>query len=329
MLFLDKAKIFVASGSGGRGCVSFRREKNIEFGGPNGGDGGRGGDIIFKASKDLSTLLDFRFLQHHKAESGFPGSGRDQTGRSGQTLVIKVPVGTEIWDESDTLMADLVQDGQEVLLLSGGQGGRGNAFFKSSTNRAPKMASPGEPGQELWIHLRLKLLADIGIVGYPNAGKSTLLSVITHAHPKIGNYPFTTLHPELGVLRGHDRDYVLADLPGLIEGAHTGKGLGHEFLGHAERCGALLHMIDGTVPSIEEAYKTIRQEMLLYHPSFAEKKEIIVVNKIDLLDEQQQESHVISLKKIVACPIFLISAFTHKGLKELVSFLDGFLGGGL
>lgn len=323
MQFLDRAKIFLSSGSGGNGCVSFRRERNIEFGGPDGGNGGRGGHIYLRASKDLTTLIDFRYHQHFKAPRGQHGSGRDQAGKAGEDLIIPVPVGTEIWDATNhILLADLTMDQQQILLLKGGNGGHGNSFFKSATNRAPKFASPGQPGKEMWVNLRLKLLADIGIVGLPNAGKSTLLAALTRAHPKIGAYPFTTLSPQLGVLRVGDKDYVLADLPGLIEDAHQGKGLGLRFLSHAERCRALLHLIDITSEDVCHDYAIIRSELLAYHASFAEKQEIIVLNKMELLPPEEVMQKKQQLEALTNHPVFLISAAANQGLKPLTYYID-------
>ena len=271
MKFLDQAKIYLEAGDGGNGCMSFRREKYIEFGGPNGGDGGNGGNIIFKAVRNLNTLIDFRYQQHFRAEKGRPGEGSERTGRSGKDLIIKVPVGTEILaEDKKTVIADMVIDGEEVLVAKGGRGGWGNVHFKSSTNQAPERADPGKPGEQMAVWLRLKLIADIGLVGFPNAGKSTLLSVLTAARPKIANYPFTTLHPNLGVFYVFDKEYVIADLPGLIEGASEGVGLGDRFLGHAERCKVILHLIDGTQEDVVGAYKAIEKELLA--PNFLAKR---------------------------------------------------------
>ena len=261
MKFLDEAKIYLQSGKGGPGCVSFRREKYIEFGGPDGGNGGKGGDIYFEAVKTLNTLIDFRYQQHFKAESGKHGQGRNKTGAGGEDLIIKVPVGTEILDdEKDTVLADLVEPEQRILFLKGGDGGFGNAHYKSATNQAPRKSTPGWPEQEAAVWLRLKLIADVGLVGLPNAGKSTFLAACSNAKPKIADYPFTTLHPNLGVVKAGQKDFVMADIPGLIEGAHEGQGLGDRFLGHIERTSVLLHIIDITEDDIAEAYRTIRNE---------------------------------------------------------------------
>ena len=285
MKFLDQAKIFVKSGDGGAGCVGFRREKFIEFGGPDGGDGGRGGDVIVVAKDNLNTLIDFRYKQHFKAQRGGHGMGQDRFGAKGSDVVIDVPIGTQILEEdNETLVADLTKPGQTIVLAKGGDGGFGNAHYKSSTNRAPRRADPGWPGEERWLWLRLKLIADIGLVGLPNAGKSTFLASTSQARPKIADYPFTTLKPQLGVVRVDQSEFVIADLPGLIEGAHEGKGLGTRFLGHLERCGAVLHLIDGTQDDVADAYKAIRTELEAYGHGLDEKPEIIGLNKIDALD---------------------------------------------
>ena len=299
MKFLDQAKIYLEAGDGGNGCMSFRREKYIEFGGPNGGDGGNGGNIIFKAVRNLNTLIDFRYQQHFRAEKGRPGEGSERTGRSGKDLIIKVPVGTEILaEDKKTVIADMIIDGEEVLVAKGGRGGWGNVHFKSSTNQAPERADPGKPGEQMAVWLRLKLIADIGLVGFPNAGKSTLLSVLTAARPKIANYPFTTLHPNLGVFYVFDKEYVIADLPGLIEGASEGVGLGDRFLGHAERCKIILHLIDGTQEDVVGAYKSIEKELKNYGEILEKKPEIIVLNKIDSISEDEVKEKVKALKKV-------------------------------
>jgi GTP-binding protein len=291
MKFLDQAKIYVRSGDGGAGSMSFRREKFIEFGGPDGGDGGKGGDVIVQSVAGLNTLIDFRYQQHFKAQKGRGGAGRDRSGAKGEDLIIKVPVGTQILDETnETVLFDLDAPGQRVLLAEGGKGGHGNAWFKSSTNRAPRRADPGEPGQEAWFWLRLKLIADAGLVGLPNAGKSTFLAATTRAKPKIADYPFTTLTPQLGVLEVDGEEFVLADIPGLIEGAHEGHGLGDRFLGHIERCGVLLHLVDGTQDDVVGAYKVIRGELQEYGHGLAEKAQIVVLNKCDALDAETIEA---------------------------------------
>src|SRR5947207_11852901 len=286
MKFLDQCKIYLKSGDGGAGAMSFRREKFIEFGGPDGGDGGKGGDVVVVAADNLNTLIDFRYQQHFRAQNGRGGAGANRTGASGRDLVLLVPVGTQIFaDDRESLLADLIRPGQRVVLLRGGDGGFGNSHYKSSTNQAPRRANPGWPGQELWVWLRLKLIADAGLVGLPNAGKSTLLARLSHARPKIAGYPFTTLHPQLGVVRlGDDAEFVLADLPGLIEGASEGAGLGTRFLGHVERCAVILHLIDGTEEDIVGAYRTIRRELADYGHGLADKPEIIGLNKIDAVD---------------------------------------------
>src|ERR1700691_1747505 len=284
MKFLDEAKVYIRSGDGGNGCVAFRREKFIEFGGPNGGDGGKGGDVIARAVDGLNTLIDYRYQQHFIAKNGRAGMGKDRHGANGDDAVLKVPVGTQIYEEDgETLLADLTEAGQNAVLLRGGNGGFGNAHFKSSTNRAPRHANPGQIGTELPLRLRLKLIADAGIVGLPNAGKSTFLAAVSAARPKIADYPFTTLNPQLGVVAVHGREFVLADIPGLIEGAHEGVGLGDRFLGHVERCRVLLHLVDGTGENAGEAYKTVRAELSAYGEGLAEKPEIVVLTKSDAL----------------------------------------------
>src|SRR5687767_4868683 len=288
MHFLDQAKIFIRSGAGGPGAVSFRREKFIEYGGPDGGEGGKGGDIIFEAVPGLNTLIDFRYTQHFRAPRGKGGAGSNMTGAGGKDLVIKVPVGTQILadDEDRSLLADLTEVGQRIVFLKGGDGGRGNASYKSSTNRAPRQHGTGWPGEEMWVWLRLKLLADVGLVGLPNAGKSTFLNAVTNAHAKVGAYPFTTLHPKLGVVRHREREFVVADIPGLIEGAADGAGIGDRFLGHIERCRVLLHLVDSEVKDVAETYRTVRTELEAYGAGLADKPEVIALNKSDTLDEE-------------------------------------------
>jgi GTP-binding protein len=288
MKFLDEAKVYIRSGDGGNGCVSFRREKFIEFGGPNGGDGGKGGDVIAEAVEGLNTLIDYRYQQHFKAGKGGGGMGKDRHGANGANAVLKVPAGTQIYEEDgETLLADLTHAGQRIVLARGGNGGFGNAHFKTSTNRAPRHANPGQAGQELTIRLRLKLIADAGIVGLPNAGKSTLLAAVSAAKPKIADYPFTTLHPQLGVVEIDGREFVLADIPGLIEGAHQGSGLGDRFLGHVERCRVLLHLVDGTTEDAGAAYNTVRAEIEAYGHGLADKPEVVALNKSDALTPEQ------------------------------------------
>ncbi len=284
MKFLDQCKVYLKSGDGGRGALSFRREKFIEFGGPDGGDGGRGGDIVIVAVDNLNTLIDYRYRQHFRAQNGRGGAGRERTGAKGEDLILRVPAGTQILDEANAqILADLTRAGQRIVFLKGGDGGFGNAHYKSSTNRAPRRADPGWPGREAWAWLRLKLIADAGLVGLPNAGKSTLLAAVSHARPKIADYPFTTLKPQLGVARVHDEEFVLADLPGLIEGASEGVGIGTRFLGHVERCAVILHLVDGALDDVAGAYRTIRAELAAYGHGLAEKPEIVGLNKVDAL----------------------------------------------
>ena len=322
MKFLDIAKVQIASGAGGNGCVSFRREKFIEFGGPNGGDGGRGGDVRAEAVENLNTLIDFRYRQHFTAKSGQHGMGREMTGANGADAVLHVPVGTTIYEEDgETLISDLEQPGQSALLLEGGRGGFGNAHFKSSTNRAPRRANPGQPAQQKIIILRLKLIADAGLIGLPNAGKSTFLSRVSQARPKIADYPFTTLAPQLGVVRAGDTDFVLADLPGLIEGAHEGVGLGDRFLGHAERCGVLLHLVDGTQSEIARAYRTIRKEVLAYGHGLNEKTEIVALNKIDAIDASLAARRKNALEKVSNKRVFMISGVSGEGVPQVLHAL--------
>lgn len=284
MQFLDQCKIYLKSGDGGRGAASFRREKYIEFGGPDGGNGGKGGDIVFVAAENLNTLIDYRYRQHFRAPDGKPGARRERSGAGGEDLELRVPVGTQILaDGKQHLLADLTRPGQRLVLLKGGDGGFGNAHYKSSTNRAPRRADPGWPGREAWVWLRLKLIADVGLVGLPNAGKSTFLARATHARPKIADYPFTTLKPQLGVVRVRDEEFVVADLPGLIEGASAGAGIGTRFLGHVERCAVILHLVDGTLEDVAAAYRVIRKELALYGYGLADKHEVIGLNKIDAI----------------------------------------------
>ena len=319
MKFLDEAKIFVKAGDGGNGACSFRHEKYMEFGGPDGGDGGKGGNIVFLAVSNLNTLIDFRYQQHFKAPRGTNGMGRCKTGPSGEDLIIKVPVGTEIVaEDKQTILADLMQDGQTYIAARGGQGGRGNDSFKSSTNQAPERADPGDPGEELWVWLRLKLIADIGLVGLPNAGKSTLLTALTRARPKIADYPFTTLHPNLGVATIDGREILLADIPGLIEGASQGAGLGTHFLKHVERCSVLIHLIDATAEDVVASYRVIRQELSGYGHTLADKKEIIALNKIDALPPEEIQKKQQSLEQATSSSVYLISGVAHTGLTELL-----------
>lgn len=322
MKFLDQAKVFVKSGDGGAGAVSFRREKFIEFGGPDGGDGGRGGDVIIRCIANLNTLIDYRYQQHFKAERGHHGMGRNRSGKAGKPVILKVPVGTQIFaDDQETLLADFTEPGQEMIIAKGGDGGMGNEHFKSSTNQAPRKATPGWPGEERWLWLRLKLIADVGLVGLPNAGKSTFISVVSRAKPKIADYPFTTLHPQLGVVGYHDREFVIADLPGLIQDAHLGAGLGHRFLGHVERCGALLHLIDGTQEDVVEAYTTIRGELEAYNPTVAVKPEVIALNKIDALAPEEIQEKVHALEEESGKKVFPMSGVSKSGIYDVIDAL--------
>jgi GTP-binding protein len=322
MKFLDQAKIYLCSGAGGNGCVGFRREKFIEFGGPDGGDGGDGGDVVFEAARNLNTLIDFRYRQHFKAERGQDGAGKNCAGRNGADLVIKVPVGTEILSEDrKTVLADLNRDGQRIVLLKGGNGGFGNAHFKGPANQAPDYAKPGQPGQEMWVWLRLKLIADVGLIGLPNAGKSTFLSVVTRARPKIGDYPFTTLHPNLGVANAGGFEFIIADIPGLIEGAHEGAGLGDRFLGHVERCAVLLHLVDGTQDDVAEAYRIVRHELKAYGAGLARKKEIVALNKCDALDAKTRAKKRAALKKASRKTVHELSGVSGEGREEMIKTL--------
>ncbi len=327
MKFLDEAKVYVASGAGGNGCVSFRREKFIEFGGPNGGDGGKGGDVIVETVSGLNTLIDYRYQQHFKAERGGNGMGKDRHGANGKDVVLKVPIGTQIYEEDgETLITDLTKTGQQVTILTGGNGGFGNTHFKSATNRAPRHANPGQPGEERTIRLRLKLIADAGLVGLPNAGKSTFLAAVSAAKPKIADYPFTTLHPQLGVVRIDEREFVLADLPGLIGGAHEGTGLGDRFLGHTERCNVLLHLVDGTAEDPGEAYRIVRGELEAYGAGLAGKPEIVALSKADAMTPQQIKSQSAKLKKAAKKAPLVLSAHSCQGVPEslraLVKVID-------
>jgi len=319
MKFLDQAKVYIKAGDGGNGCVGFRREKFVEFGGPDGGDGGRGGSVIFEAAHNLNTLIDFRYQQHFKAERGTDGAGQNRTGRNGEDAVIKVPVGTEILsDDKEDVLADLREDGQRVFLLKGGNGGFGNTHFKGPSNQAPDHANPGLIAPEMWVWLRLKLIADVGLIGLPNAGKSTFLAAVTRARPKIAGYPFTTLHPNLGVAYVNDMEFVIADIPGLIEGAHEGAGLGDRFLGHVERCSALLHLIDSTQDDVAAAYKTIRKELKAYGGDLADKEEIVALNKCDALDEMTREEKRQELGAACGKKIHMHSGVSGEGRSEVL-----------
>ena len=326
MKFLDQAKIFVKSGDGGRGCVSFRREKYIEFGGPNGGDGGKGGSVIFEAVENLNTLIDFRYQQHFKAQRGQHGMGSEMNGAKGQDMIIKVPVGTEIVaEDGETVLADMITPGQRFLIAKGGDGGRGNTKFKTSTNQAPRYAEPGWPGEEMWVWLRLKIIADVGLIGLPNAGKSTFLTSVTRARPKIADYPFTTMHPHLGVAWIDTREIVIADIPGLIEGAHEGVGLGDRFLKHVERCAAFLHLIDATAEDVITPYVTIRRELELYKSDLVNKPEIVALNKCDSLTEDEIKQKTEQLRSVCNQKIYAISAIAKQGVTDCLRDVSQFV----
>jgi GTP-binding protein len=321
--FLDEAKVFVQSGDGGDGCVSFRREKHVRFGGPDGGDGGRGGNVIVEATADLNTLIDFRYRQHFKAARGHHGMGKNRTGGQGADTVMKLPVGTQIFaEDKQTLIADMTEPGQRVVLARGGDGGFGNTRFKSAVNQAPRRVEPGRPGEEMWLWLRLKLIADAGLVGLPNAGKSTFLAAVSRAKPKIADYPFTTLHPNLGVVTVNDSDFVLADIPGLIAGAHHGAGLGTRFLGHLERCRVLLHLVDGTAENVVGAYQTIRQELVAYGAGLETKPEVVALNKTDALTSKQVSKRHADLEKAAGREVILTSSVTGVGVDQALARLN-------
>jgi GTP-binding protein len=327
MKFLDEAKVYIQSGAGGNGCVAFRREKFIEFGGPSGGDGGKGGDVVIEAVNGLNTLIDYRYQQHFKAQRGGNGMGKDRHGANGKDVVLKVPVGTQVYEEDgETLLADFTKVGEHTTISEGGNGGFGNAHFKSSTNRAPRKANPGEPGEERIIRLRLKLIADAGLIGLPNAGKSTFLATVSAARPKIADYPFTTLHPQLGVVDSDNREFVLADLPGLIEGAHEGTGLGDRFLGHTERCRVLLHLVDGTGEDAGVDYKTVRAELIAYGQGLEDKPEIVALSKADAMTPEQIKSQAAKLKKAAKKAPLVLSSASGQGvadvLRALVKIID-------
>jgi len=328
MHFLDQAKIFVRSGAGGPGAVSFRREKFVEFGGPDGGDGGKGGDVVFEAVPGLNTLIDFRYTQHFRAPRGKGGAGSNRTGAGGDDLVVKVPVGTQILadDEERTLLADLTRAGERVTFLKGGMGGRGNASYKTSTNRAPRQHQTGEEGEEMWVWLRLKLLADVGLLGLPNAGKSTFLNSVSNAAAKVGDYPFTTLRPQLGVVRHKGREFVLADIPGLIEGAAEGAGIGDRFLGHVERTRLLLHLIDGAGEDPVDAWRIVRGELDSYGAGLDRKAEVIALTKADLLDDGKRSRLVKALAKESGAKVFPISAPLEEGMESLLDMMIERLG---
>lgn len=322
MKFLDQAKVYVKSGDGGNGCMSFRREKYVALGGPDGGNGGRGGDVVLECVNGLNTLIDYRYQQHFKAKRGNHGMGRDRTGAAGDDIILKLPQGTQVLDEDkETILADLTEVGQRVVLMRGGDPGRGNASFKSSTNRAPRRSDPGDPGEEMWLWLRLKLIADVGLVGLPNAGKSTFISAVSRARPKIGDYPFTTLHPNLGMVRREQGELVVADIPGLIEGANEGHGLGTRFLGHVERCGALLHLIDGTAEDVVENYKTVRAELDAYGDVLHDKTEIVALNKCDALQDDEIAEKKAALGNAVGAMVHTISGVAGTGVEQMINLL--------
>src|ERR1700680_3799663 len=322
MKFLDEAKVYIRSGDGGNGCVAFRREKYIEFGGPSGGNGGRGGDVVIEAVDGLNTLIDYRYQQHFKAQKGTNGMGKDCHGANGKPIVLNVPGGTQVFDEDrETLIHDFTTLGEKFTLSEGGNGGFGNAHFKSSTNRAPRNANPGQTGEERWIWLRLKLIADAGLIGFPNAGKSTFLAAVSAAKPKIADYPFTTLHPQLGVARTDGREFVLADIPGLIEGAHEGAGLGDRFLAHVERTGALLHLVDGTAEDVAGAWKTVRGELEAYGHGLARKPEIVALSKSDALTPALLKKQKAALKRAIKKEPLVLSAHSGEGVPQALRAL--------
>jgi len=323
MHFLDQAKIFVRSGAGGPGAVSFRREKYIEYGGPDGGAGGKGGDVVFEAVPGLNTLIDFRYTQHFRAPRGKGGAGSNRTGAGGDDLVIKVPVGTQILadDEERSLLADFTHEGQRIVLLKGGDGGRGNASYKTSTNRAPRQHQTGWPAEEMWVWLRLKLLADVGLVGLPNAGKSTFINAVTNAQAKVGAYAFTTLRPQLGVVNHKGREFVIADIPGLIEGAAEGAGVGDRFLGHIERCQVLLHLVDANDEDIAASYRVVRDELNAYGAGLADKPTVLALNKVDTLDSELTDALSAELSEASGCPVLPVSAAGGMGIEPVLDAL--------
>ena len=322
MQFLDQAKVYVRAGDGGNGALSFRREKFVEFGGPDGGNGGKGGDVIVECVANLNTLLDYRYKQHFKAKKGGQGMGKNRAGAGGADVVLKVPPGTQIFEEdNETVIADLTTPGERIVLVKGGNGGFGNSHFKSSTNQAPRRANPGQLGEELWIWLRLKLIADAGIVGLPNAGKSTFLAAVSAAKPKIADYPFTTLHPNLGVVRIDGFDFVLADIPGLIEGAHEGAGIGDRFLGHVERTAVLLHLVDATLDDVAEAYEIVRGEIEAYGAGLEDKPEIVALSKIDAVPKDELKKKLRALKKAAGSAPLAVSAASGEGVPEVLRAL--------
>ncbi|WP_162653201.1 GTPase ObgE [Lentilitoribacter sp. Alg239-R112] len=319
MKFLDQAKVYIKSGAGGAGCVSFHREKYVEFGGPDGGDGGNGGSVLIEAVNGLNTLIDYRYQQHYKAKTGVHGMGKNRTGARGEDVVLKVPAGTQVFEEdNETLICDLTEEGQQFRLAKGGNGGFGNAHFKSSTNQAPRNANPGQPAEEKTIWLRLKLIADCGLVGLPNAGKSTFLSSVTRARPKIAGYPFTTLHPNLGVATSDGYEFVLADIPGLIEGAHEGAGIGDRFLGHVERTGVLLHLVSAQEEDVAEAYKIVRHELEAYGKGIVDKLEIVALSQIDILDDETKADKLAALAEASGKEVREISAIVGTGMTDIL-----------
>lgn len=319
MKFLDQAKVFIKSGAGGAGCVSFHREKFVEFGGPDGGDGGNGGHVWIEAVNGLNTLIDYRFQQHHKAQTGVHGMGRNRTGAKGEDIILKVPAGTQVYEEdNETLICDITEEGQRFRLAKGGNGGFGNAHFKSATNQAPRNANPGQPSDEKTVWLRLKLIADAGLVGLPNAGKSTFLSNVSRARPKIGAYPFTTLHPNLGVATSDGYEFIIADIPGLIEGAHEGAGIGDRFLGHVERTRVMLHLVSAQEEDVAKAYKTVRKELEAYGKGIAEKPEIIALSQTDILDEETLNEKMQALEEAAGRKVEKISSIAGFGMKEML-----------
>ena len=322
MHFLDQAKIFIRSGAGGPGAVSFRREKFVEYGGPDGGDGGKGGDIVFEAVEGLNTLIDFRYTQHFRAPRGKGGAGRNRTGAGGDDLVVRVPVGTQILDDDkEHVLADFTEIGQRIVLFRGGDGGRGNASYKSSTNRAPRQHGTGWPGEEAWVWLRLKLLADAGLVGLPNAGKSTFINAVTNAQAKVGAYAFTTTRPQLGVVRHKHQEFVVADIPGLIEGAAEGAGVGDRFLGHVERTRVLLHLVDANLEDVAAAYRTVRDELDAYGQGLTDKDEVIALNKCDLIDDELAAALSAELAEESGAPVFAVSGATGAGVDAVLDAL--------
>lgn len=326
MKFLDEAKIYVKAGDGGNGACSFRHEKFLEFGGPDGGNGGNGGDVVFTAADNLNTLIDFRYQQHFKARRGLNGAGRSRTGASGENLIIKVPVGTQIIaEDNQTLLADLTKIGENFTIVHGGQGGRGNESYKSSTNQAPRQADDGTPGEECWVWLKLKLIADAGLLGMPNAGKSTFLSVVSHARPKIADYPFTTVYPNLGMARVDNSEMLIADIPGLIEGASEGIGLGTRFLKHVERCRVLIHLIDGTAENVVKSYQIIRNELKKYGSGLMNKPEIVVLNKTDVLSHEDMTRKIKLLEKTAGSSVLSMSGVTHAGIAEVLRAAKQFI----